>query len=44
MTEQEAFSVLTRASQHLNRRLRDVASQVVDTGLLPERPQRSAPH
>lgn len=44
MTEQEAFSVLTRASQHLNRRLRDVASQVVDTGVLPERPQRSAPH
>jgi transcriptional regulator with GAF, ATPase, and Fis domain len=44
MTEQEAFSVLTRASQHLNRRLRDVASQVVDTGLLPGRPQRPAPH
>jgi GAF domain-containing protein len=42
MTEQEAFSVLSRASQHLNRRLRDVASTVVETGLVPDRPQRPA--
>jgi GAF domain-containing protein len=42
MTEQEAFSVLSRASQHLNRRLRDVASAVVETGLVPDRPQRPA--
>jgi transcriptional regulator with GAF, ATPase, and Fis domain len=34
----EAFTLLRRASQHLNRKLRDVAAEVVDTGQLPERP------
>ena len=37
MTQDEAFTVLRRASQHLNRKLRDVAAQVVETGLLPDR-------
>ncbi len=43
MTQEEAFSVLRRASQHLNRKLRDVAAEVVDTGLVPERPPPSTP-
>jgi GAF domain-containing protein len=34
-TEQEAFTLLRVASQHLNRKLRDVASDVVHTGLVP---------
>ncbi len=38
MTRQEAFTVLRRASQHLNRKLHDVAVELVDTGRLPERP------
>ncbi len=38
MTQQEAFTVLRRASQHLNRRLHDVAVELVDTGRLPQRP------
>jgi AmiR/NasT family two-component response regulator len=28
----EAFDILRRASQHLNRKLREVAQDVVDTG------------
>jgi transcriptional regulator with GAF, ATPase, and Fis domain len=43
MTQEEAFEVLRRASQHLNRKLRDVAAEVVETGQLPERPARPAP-
>ncbi len=38
LTREEAFAVLRRASQHLNRKLRDVATEVVDTGQLPEPP------
>jgi transcriptional regulator with GAF, ATPase, and Fis domain len=38
MTQEEAFAVLRRASQHLNRKLRDVAADVVETGRLPTRP------
>jgi GAF domain-containing protein len=37
MTREQAFAVLRRASQQLNRKLRDVAVEVVDTGLVPER-------
>jgi GAF domain-containing protein len=36
----QAFDVLRRASQHLNRKLRDVAQDFVDTG---ERPETSKP-
>jgi hypothetical protein len=32
----QAFDVLRRASQHLNRKLRDVAQDLVDTGARPE--------
>ena len=36
-TEDQAFTELTRASQHSNIKLRDVADQLVHTGALPER-------
>ncbi len=36
--QDEAFAVLTRASQHLHRKLRDVAADVVFTGTLENRP------
>ena len=32
----QAFDILRRASQHLNRKLRDVAQDLVDTGERPE--------
>lgn len=38
MTQKDAFAVLLRASQHLNRKLRDVAAEVVETGEVPVRP------
>ena len=41
MSQDEAFDLLRRASQHLHRKLRDVAADVVETGELPGRPQRS---
>ena len=40
MTREQAFAVLRRASQHLNRKLRDVAAEVVDTGSVPDRATR----
>ena len=36
LTADDAFDVLVRASQHLNRKLRDVASNVARTGTDPE--------
>jgi AmiR/NasT family two-component response regulator len=36
-TPEEAFTVLRRASQNLNLRLRDLAQHVVDTGDVPKR-------
>jgi ANTAR domain len=41
MTQEEAFEALRGASQHLNRKLRDVAAEVVDTGVLPDLPAPS---
>jgi transcriptional regulator with GAF, ATPase, and Fis domain len=41
LTQKDAFAVLLRASQYLNRKLRDVAVEVVETGEVPGRP---APH
>jgi len=38
-----AFTVLVRASQHSNRKLRDVAEQLATTGVLPGPPARSTP-
>jgi E3 ubiquitin-protein ligase DOA10 len=35
MTDSQAFDVLRKGSQHTNRKLRDVADEVVPTGLLP---------
>jgi transcriptional regulator with GAF, ATPase, and Fis domain len=39
-SQDEAFDLLRRASQHLNRKLRDVAADVIETGELPGRPPR----
>ena len=33
ITAEQAFELLRRSSQHLNRKLRNVAQDVVDTGL-----------
>lgn len=38
VTYDEAFAQLVTASQHLNRKLRDIALEVVDTGELPDEP------
>jgi GAF domain-containing protein len=38
VTQDQAFTLLRRASQHLHRKLREVAAEVVDTGQLPGRP------
>ncbi|WP_255687318.1 GAF and ANTAR domain-containing protein [Pseudonocardia sp. TRM90224] len=37
VSRDEAFTLLRRASQHLNRKLRDVALEVADTGEIPHR-------
>ena len=37
VTQEEAFAMLRRASQHLHRKLREVAVEVADTGELPGR-------
>lgn len=39
-TRDEAFARLRSASQYLHRRLREVAEDVIETGVLPERPER----
>ncbi|SDR87695.1 ANTAR domain-containing protein [Actinopolymorpha singaporensis] len=41
VTREQAFDLLRIASQHTNRKLRDIATQVVDTGMLPSPPARS---
>jgi hypothetical protein len=38
MTRETAFGLLRQTSQHLNRKLREIAAEVVDTGQLPGRP------
>jgi hypothetical protein len=40
LTAEEAFEQLRRASQHLHRRVRDVAEEVAHTGTLPTVPER----
>jgi len=40
LTEDQAFTALSRASQHTNIKLRDVADELVHTGALPERPAK----
>lgn len=39
VTEEQAFTMLRTASQHLHRKLRDVAAVVAETGALPDVPQ-----
>lgn len=39
-TQAQAFEQLVQASQHLNRRLRDIAAEVTTTGQLPAQPAR----
>ncbi|RBY94705.1 hypothetical protein DQ244_05360 [Blastococcus sp. TBT05-19] len=41
MTADQAFAQLTSASQHLNRKLRDIADEVATTGELPTAADRS---
>lgn len=39
VTEEAAFAMLRTSSQHLHRKLRDIAVDVVETGTLPELPR-----
>lgn len=39
VTSEQAFELLNRASQHLNRKLRDIAEEVELTGTLPNLPE-----
>lgn len=41
ITSEQAFGQLTKVSQNLNRKLRDVAQEVMHTGVLPELPGRT---
>jgi ANTAR domain-containing protein/GAF domain-containing protein len=43
ITADEAFEQLRKASQHLHRRVRDVAEEVMETGTLPPMPGRGRP-
>jgi AmiR/NasT family two-component response regulator len=36
ISSEQAFDILRRASQHLNRKLREVAQGLVDTGERPD--------
>ncbi len=38
ITQDDAFALLRKASQHLHRKLRDIAAEVVETGTMPELP------
>lgn len=40
ITSESAFTMLTKASQQMNRKLRDVAAEVEQTGSLPDPPRR----
>jgi hypothetical protein len=41
ITEDEAFTLLRLASQALHRKLRDIAAEVAETGILPDLPVRA---
>jgi hypothetical protein len=43
VTHEEAFAQLVTASQHLNRKLRDIAAEVEETGAVPDVPERRHP-
>jgi AmiR/NasT family two-component response regulator len=40
LTAEQAFEQLRKASQHLHRRVREVAEQVTETGQLPPLPAK----
>ena len=42
LTAEQAFRLLTTASQNTNSKLRDIAATVVETGALPFRRDRSS--
>lgn len=42
ITSDQAFAQLAKVSQNLNRKLRDIAQEVTETGLLPELPGKPA--
>jgi hypothetical protein len=44
VTQEHAFDLLRSASQNLHRKLRDVASEVMETGTLPDLPPRRLEH
>jgi hypothetical protein len=37
VSSEEAFAILSRSSQELNRKLRDIAAEVEETGEVPDR-------
>lgn len=41
ITRDDAFGLLSRASQNLNRKIADIADRVVETGAMPPEPPRS---
>jgi AmiR/NasT family two-component response regulator len=43
VTHEEAFAQLVTVSQHLNRKLRDIAAEVEETGAVPHVPERRHP-
>ncbi|WP_131104757.1 ANTAR domain-containing protein [Ornithinimicrobium sufpigmenti] len=42
VTSEEAMAILRRSSQHLNRKLRDIAAEVAETGEMPPEPPADA--
>ena len=42
ITSGQAFTLLVRVSQHNNRKLRDIAAELANTGQLPPSPSTSA--
>ena len=44
ITACQAFDILRRASQHLNRKLREIAQDLVETGETPDTGNTGPPH
>lgn len=44
VTSEEAMAILRRSSQHLNRKLRDIAAEVAETGQMPAEPPSDSGH
>lgn len=43
VTSEDALAILRRSSQHLNRKLRDIAAEVAQTGQMPAEPPADSP-